>query len=98
MSVIASTDPLRSTLSEGFLYREATRGTPKRIVVVGIWLLFLPGLASLPLAWVGGVTNLRELLTQGLWSLASAIIPALTTINYLRKRRAANVPDRDPSE
>ena len=98
LSVIASTDPLRSTLSEGFLYREATRGAPKRIVVAGIWLVFLPGLASLPLAWGGGVTNGRELLTQGLWSLASAIIPVLTTVNYVRKRRAANALGEETPE
>ena len=88
LSVIAMTDPLRETLSAGFLYREATGGKPKRIVVVGIWLVFLPGLASLPLAWGGGVNSPQELWTQGLWSLASAIIPVLTTINYVRKRRA----------
>ena len=98
LSVIASTDPLRSTLSEGFLYREATGGTPKRIVVAGIWLVFLPGLASLPLAWGNGVTDGRELLTQGLWSLASAIIPVLTTVNYVRKRQAAKAPERETSE
>ena len=93
LSVIASTDPLRSTLSEGFLYREATRGAPKRIVVVGIWLLFLPTLASLPFAWADGVTDPRRLATEGLWSLLSAVIPVLTTINYVRKRHEAHALD-----
>ena len=98
LSVIAMTDPLRETLSAGFLYREATGGMPKRIVVAGIWLVFLPGLASLPLAWIGGVTDGRELLTQGLWSLASAIIPVLTTVHYVHKRRAAKAPEEETSE
>ena len=93
LSVIAMTDPLRETLSAGFLYREATQGSPRRIVVVGIWLIFLPGLASLPLAWAGGATDQRNLLTQGAWSLASAVIPVLTTLNYLRRRRPADLPD-----
>ena len=98
LSVIASTDPLRSTLSEGFLYREATGGTPKRIVLVGIWLLFLPGLSSLPFAWAGGETDPHRLALPGLWSLLSAVIPVLTTVNYVRKRRAANPLDEEPPE
>ena len=66
--------------------------------MAGIWLVFLPGLASLPLAWGGGVTDGRELLTQGLWSLASAVIPMLTTANYVRKRRAANALEEEAPE
>ena len=96
LSVIAMTDPLRETLSAGFLYREATRGAPKRIVVIGIWLIFLPGLAKLPLAWGGGTTDPHELAVQGLWSLASAIIPVLTTMNYVRKRHEATVAEEEP--
>ncbi len=98
LSVMASTDPLRSTLSEGFLYREAVHGAPKRIVVAGVWMIFLPGLASLPFAWGDGETDPQRLATRGLWSLLSAVVPLLATANYLRKRRehAARPLEDDP--
>lgn len=103
LSVIATTDPLRSTISEGFLYREATQGTPKLIVVVGIWLIFLPGIASLPIAWVNGAagrTGSEEpgiwALTSGFGSLASLVIPLLTTMNFVRKRRELRTGDDAP--
>ena len=98
LSVIASTDPLRGTLSEGFLYREAVHGAPKRIVVIGVWLLFLPGLASLPFAWGNGETDPRRLVNQGIWSLLSAVIPTLATVNYFRKRRATKLSAGESSD
>ncbi len=94
LSVIASTDPLRASLLVGFLYREAVHGRPKRIVVLGVWLIFLPGVASLPIAWGNGLTDPNLLAKQAVWSLLSAVIPVLATLNYVRKRREA-VPLED---
>ena len=96
LSVIASTDPFRATLSEGFLYRQAVHGRPSRIVVLGVWLIFLPGVASLPVAWGNGVADRDALLRQAVWSLLSAVIPVLATMNYLRKRRVP-IPLEDES-
>ena len=98
LSVLASTDPLRSTLSEGFLYRAAVHGQPRRIVVVGIWLLFLQGIATLPFALGRGETDPHRLLMPAVWSLLSVVVPVLTTLNYVRKRRAATAPDDEPPE
>ena len=88
LSPLASTDPFKQTLAEGFAIRRAVDGPVRPIVVAGLWLLFLPGLAGLPIAWLDGVRG--DPLTQhGVVSLLSAVIPALATRNYLRHRRAA---------
>ena len=39
-------DPLKTIQAEGFMLRKATEGKPKFIVVLGIWIIFLPFLAA----------------------------------------------------
>ena len=39
-------DPLKTIQAEGFMLRKATEGKPKFIVVLGIWIMFLPFLAA----------------------------------------------------
>jgi hypothetical protein len=37
-----SSDPMQNLVSEGLLYGKAIQGKPKLIVVVGVWIIFLP--------------------------------------------------------
>ncbi len=56
LSTIATTDPFRQTLSEGYWYRTAASGRIKPIVFWGTWLVFLPtiiGLAAMLANLVG---------------------------------------------
>ncbi len=41
-SLLSTTDPIQRIQTEGFIYRRAVEGRPKPIVVIGVWLLFLP--------------------------------------------------------
>jgi hypothetical protein len=43
---VATLDPVQSIQTQGLLFRKATEGRPKRIVLIGIWLCFLPGLVA----------------------------------------------------
>ena len=67
-------------------------------MVLGVWLIFLPSVASLPIAWGNGVTDPDLLVKHGAWSLASAVIPVLATINYVRKRREMDPSGDAPAE
>lgn len=88
LSTMATIDPLRSTLAEGFVYRQAVEGTSKPIVVVGIWLIFLPGV-------VVGLIQMTNAPGHGAfdwfrWGLVSALAVAVlyrTTASFVRKRR-----------
>jgi len=42
LSPISTVGPLERTLSDGFMYRQAVSGRRKLIVVIGIWIMFLP--------------------------------------------------------
>lgn len=91
----ATTDPVQSILAEGFAVRNATARPHKPIVLIGMWLLCLPGfsagliglLLSLGLlargqcAAVGGLA-----VSVGLLLLFGAILRK-TTVNYVRARR-----------
>lgn len=42
ISLLANTDPIQRIQTEGFLYGRAVDSRPRGIVVIGVWLLFLP--------------------------------------------------------
>ena len=42
MGAVATIDPMQTIQAEGFLFRKATEGRPKPIVLLGIWIIFLP--------------------------------------------------------
>jgi hypothetical protein len=42
ISLLANTDPLQRIYTEGLIYSKAVEGRPKLVVVMGIWILFLP--------------------------------------------------------
>lgn len=42
IGAVATLDPMQTIQTEGFLFRKAIGGRPKPIVLVGVWILFLP--------------------------------------------------------
>jgi hypothetical protein len=94
MTSHAAIDPVGQVLSVGQMVSKATSSPPRRIIVIGIWLIF-----GVPIAWVmfvfgvmdivdsGGSLEqiLRTAFLLGMFSLYIAII-IKTTRNYFRKK------------
>ncbi len=98
LSAIATTDPFRQTLSEGYWYRTAATGRIKPIVFWGTWLVFLPAIIGIALGvssflfrpdlqYAGAAGIIGVLLLAGL-SLAMIALLWRMTRNYLAARRA----------
>jgi hypothetical protein len=104
ISSISTVGPLERTLADGFMYRQAVAGRPKLIVVIGIWMMFLPVLiVSLSLLVMilienfGGFfreTGLAVVMSALL--LVSFIILFRTTKNHFIARR--KIPNETDSE
>jgi hypothetical protein len=45
ITTTATLDPMGSIHAQGFMLRKAVDGPPKPIVLIGIWIVFLPALA-----------------------------------------------------
>jgi hypothetical protein len=89
LGMMATIDPLKQTLAEGFAYRQAIDGPPSRIIVLGIWMVFLPGLLTLPITVAQGGRDAEALAMPALYFLLSAVIIWQVTANFIRKRRAS---------
>lgn len=88
--------PLGQIEAEGFALREATSGRSSPMIVIGVWLFFLPALgASLffagaclwmrphpPAEWFAGF------LLPFLFSAYSVVLLYQATVNFVRKNRA----------
>jgi hypothetical protein len=99
LGILATIDPLKSTFSEGIGFRQATSGPPKVIIVVGIWLLFLPLLLLLPIKLINGPASLTDLIVATLKFVLALAVIYCTTVNFVRKRRELLLqPPADPSE
>lgn len=89
----ASTAPFEQTFALGHAFRNATEGKPRLIVVIGIWLICLPGVVSAlvlaPLSynysgsWVGVFVFI-------LYGIISSALIIMTTKRYLRTRNDKN--------
>lgn len=44
LSLAANFDPLKALHNEGMVYSKAVVGKPKLVVLIGVWVLFLPAL------------------------------------------------------
>jgi hypothetical protein len=96
ISLIANADPLQSIRTEGFLLGKATEGKPKPIVLIGVWVMFFPGLiisalVSFSIIYGGSGTGASGFLF--FWggiglSVVFAVILFKVTRNYLRKSDA----------
>jgi len=96
LSAIATTDPFRQTLSEGYWYRTAASGRVRPIVFWGTWALFLPTMiAIVPMVWSSLFGPDREvshrvllLALSGGIALPISVLLYRMTGNYLATRRA----------
>ncbi len=63
-------------------------------MLVGVWLLFGPGLLALPLVWAGAAlpASAAERLPLALSFAFSAVVLWRTTANFVRKRRLPPPP------
>lgn len=86
IGMVANVDPIQSIYSEGFGYRSATEGEPRRIVLIGIWLLFLP-MAGIALLGLFGRGTGYGLFNAVLLLLSIGILYRATR-NYVVKSRA----------
>ena len=92
VSLLANTDPIQRIQTEGFLYSRAVESRPKVVILVCVWLTFLP-IAAISGGW------LVILLTDGLgsggtgfvlfWIMAAACVFSVAmlyriTKNYLK--------------
>jgi len=85
----ASTAPFEQIFAQGHAFRAATEGRPRLIVVIGIWLIFLPGVLSAiilgPLSvkhsgsWLGAIVFT-------LFGILSAALIVLSTRRYIASR------------
>jgi hypothetical protein len=93
----AATDPVLSIAAEGHVVRSAVAGPNRPIILVGIWLVGLPGLGAgvatilNALASPGVETLLKAGAALGLLALWGAIVWKATR-NYVRLRRAERSP------
>jgi len=95
----AEIDPMGRIFAQGDTFRKAVAGSPKLIVVVGMWLIFGMGFLGLVLAIPSipgsrGVSGAKEVVMLVMWwgiLLATGIVSGLilfrTTRNYFRMKR-----------
>ncbi len=87
-------DPLRRIPAYGFLYRKASTGSPSKIGLIGMWLIFGPCLLVPPFMLVDDFAW-PELISVALYVGFAAFLLYRTTKNYLRQ--ANEQSDEEPS-
>jgi len=96
LSALSVIGPWERIQASGFAYREAVSGSPKKIILIGIWLLFFPGLVAtafwigvmMPSLEGGGWRQLGEIAILGFACAVCIGILIRTTTNYLKKTKA----------
>ena len=86
IGMVANVDPMQQIYSEGFGFRSAADSPPKRIILIGVWLVMLPIAGSALNQIRLGVFYMIPFL------LISAAILYRVTHNYVVKSRAARKP------
>ena len=90
LSSYSTMGPFETIFAQGFIYREAAQRPRRFIVVLGIWLIFLPQ-AFIGLALI--MSDARSLfgeLMGGVAILIAVGIIGRTTSNYLAAKKRAN--------
>ena len=85
---LAGVDPLRRTLSYGWLSRRALSGPHRFIVLLGIWLLLAPTAIGCALGCID-YDGILDAIKMGLIAVLASYILFRATRNYLRLRREA---------
>lgn len=60
----AATDPFGQVLSAGAVYRGAVDSAPRFVIVLGMWLIFAPGVVVASLMTLGAIGSLIRWLTE----------------------------------
>ncbi len=97
MSSYAATGPFERILAEGHVYRQAAERPRKLIVVLGVWLIFVPmAIAGVTLIFIGRDEGLRYFF-PGVFSLVISVAMILrTTISYFKQPRMIESNDSCP--
>lgn len=86
VGIISTVGPFERLFAEGFAYRQAVASPRKPIVLVGLWLIFLPTLLFLFLL---PPTTPYGLVMSPVWMLSIFILYRATR-NFLRQQPAGN--------
>lgn len=91
IGMVSTIDPIQRIHSEGFCYRSAVDGPPSLIVLIGIWLIFLPVVVGVPILTFGDWNGAPGifLLPMGIFG---AVIIFRTTKNYFQKSKSSRQP------
>lgn len=87
----ATLDPIQTIHTQGHLFRKALDGPPKPVVLIGMWIMFLPMLVGSIYAAVrliqsgGGMANFVFFWAFVGLAYISVVILYRITRNYLRK-------------
>ena len=96
LNSLVAFNPFDQTLVEGFAYRRAVDGPRSKVILLGMWSSFGPGLITAPLVFVFGRnadgslqagSPSTELVIWCVYFCISAAILYRTTSNYLTKRQ-----------
>jgi hypothetical protein len=106
LSSFANVGPWERTLSEGFAYRQAVSGPPKRIILAGMWFLFGPALIISCFCLFTGIRlyngfdgkGIVESVAMLVMAVVCAVLLFRTTRNYIcKKRMVERTPGGDSS-
>jgi ribosomal protein L40E len=89
LSAYSTMGPFEMIFAQGFIYREAAERPRRFIVVLGIWLIFLPQAIG-GVVMIGSDPGLFWEIMGGAIIFISLAIIGRTTSNYLAERQRAN--------
>ena len=101
---LSTVGPLERIYAEGAAYRQAVSGPRKPIVLVGMWVISLPGALMLPLSiWftfeaIADGRGWGDVGFAGLAGVISSILLYRTTANFIRKGRLEHSEAGDEGE
>ena len=97
LSSLSTVCPFQTTLMEGFAYRQAVSGPPRKIILFGMWFMFAPLLilSWFSLCWTIWLASSNGFVQECigmfictfLFGLVSAVLLFRTTRNYIRNKR-----------
>ncbi len=94
----ANLDPVGAIRGEGEMFQKAFRQKPKPIVVLGVWIMFLPAFILCSAVAVSTLSDQATPTSQRLIMFAAMAAGAFISANFLyritRNYRAGDQPDR----
>lgn len=91
IGMVANVDPMQQIYSEGFGFRSAADGPPSRIVLIGVWIFFVPMVVTSFIGTVEIGSGAYGILSPVSLLISVGILYRVTR-NYLVKSREARKP------